>query len=594
MLKKEFNGILKQSLYFVVLTACLPVLLMIVTRFMRSPVSYFELLCPVFQVGLIVIALLMGISLLAMERKQDGIEYLLTLPLSRWKLLAIKILPRLAVLLVFSGLYLLLLQVFTGSLSGEPLLYSLPTALLLYFVFGLFFVGVSFSASNQNFIIAAVVALFVFVLHSAVFYFLFYRATIDIFKVYLEYSHIKPVLLGVFSLLLPLLISFIFAFKRFDVRGGKGFNRGHLRLFIPLFVVGLSVSIFYIYSVSEGHYPSYHLTKENLLVDSGYFNNDVKIYDGEKVTKVKNASGYVLIEHGDNLYLRSFRDYKSIISLNKKNHKVETLYKTRGRFRFSTGRYKDTLALTETTVDKLPELVLINLKTKAVNHIKLPSVPGGSFYSPWIIGADELDGQRFWLVNNGKVGKYSVSRVWEDGRVEKLCSSRALAVYVNRMLITQEKEEILAAEITAAGVEVINRVPVSTRISFYTGYFNRHFENNPVTEIYGHPPGTNGKIFCLDLETFELTWLRDKTGYVRYFYPDKYYYLESAPDAKDYTYTKRISRVKAGKFELLKEFSGTKPVRLFSTGNALFFKEDGKTKIYALPDLKELTFKGLK
>ena len=99
MLKKEISEVLKHSIIFILVALLLPAILLLTT--IISDQSYFDVFFPLFQFGLFSWALFMGTSLFSGERRQRGVEYLLSLPYSRLQLIGIKILPRLCAVIVF-------------------------------------------------------------------------------------------------------------------------------------------------------------------------------------------------------------------------------------------------------------------------------------------------------------------------------------------------------------------------------------------------------------------------------------------------------------------------------------------------------------
>jgi len=99
MLKKEINDVLKQIVFFTAAVLLLPALL-IITKIIPHQ-SYFSVFFPLFQFGLIFLAFFMGSSLFSLEHGQRGMEYLLSLPYSRLKLIGFKILPRLIAVMIF-------------------------------------------------------------------------------------------------------------------------------------------------------------------------------------------------------------------------------------------------------------------------------------------------------------------------------------------------------------------------------------------------------------------------------------------------------------------------------------------------------------
>jgi hypothetical protein len=308
-----------------------------------------------------------------------------------------------------------------------------------------------------------------------------------------------------------------------------------------------------------------------------------------------------MLEQGDFLYINDNRDRKKILRLNTKNSRLETVYTTDGWIRLPGGEYKDILAFVELNRDLeinreyKRHLVLFDLKTEAVKKIKLPGTVKGLSSGFWIFGADEEVGQRFWLAAAGKALKYSIYRIWEDGRIEKIGNSRTIPIYVNRMLLTQNKKGIVVNQIAAQGVEVIKELSLGTGITFITGYFQKCLDRGQVKEIYARAFGTFGRLLWIDMEKLEAKWLQEpSSSFVRYIPPDQYYYTEWAYDnEKKRPFVKRISRLKSGEIELLKEFQPGKYQWEFPRGHGFFLWVDGKIKVYAIPDLKELTFKGL-
>jgi hypothetical protein len=592
MLKKEFNEILKQSLYLVIFVVCLSPVLLIGSRVSGSPLSYLQALIPVFQVGVLIFALITGISLFTSERKQDGIEYLLTLPISRFKLLAIKILPRLTGLLVFLVLYVLPVQMLPGGAESTYLTYALPTGIFLFMVFSLFIIALSLSASHHNFLLLSLLTLVIFTVYAALIYLLLRRGLLYLIMGYFNFSHVGMVAVFLLILPLPLLLSFIFSFKKFDAGPGKSFNRCYLKFFIPFLIIGLALSVIYLYTVNQPLYINYYLTGEHKLIEMK--NTKSRLYDGEKVIRI-DAGGHVMLEHEGFLYINEFTDRKKILRLNKKNYRVETVYTSDGWIRIPGSKYKDTLAFIERTGEPERRLVLLNLHTEAVKKFKLPETGKGDFFSPSIVGADEEGGKRFWLTTAGKRRKYSIFRIWEDGRTEKIGVSRTIPIYVNRMLLTQNKKGIVVSKIMPHGVEVIKELPLGTDITFITGYFRKCLDKGSMKEIYARAAGTFGRILWIDMEKLEMKWLQGaSSSYLRYIPPDQYYYTEWDYDnEKKLPFVKRISRLKNGKIELLKEFQPGKYQWMFPHSHGFFLKVDGKVKIYAIPGMKELTFKGL-
>lgn len=596
MLKKELNEILKQSLYFIIFFICLPLLFMAGSRIVGSSVSYLQFFFPLFQVSLLIFALIAGISLFTSERKQDGIEYLLTLPLSRLKLLAIKIFPRLAAIIVFSLLYVLLVKLLTSGAESMQLTYTLPANIFFFMLCSLFIIAVSLSASHHNFLVIALLGLVVFCIYGMLVYFFTRTSWLEFIIGPIDYSTTGLLFIFILILPLPLLFSFIFSFKKFDVGPEKSFNKSYLKFFIPFLIAGLVLSSIYLYSVRQPFFNNYYITREHKLIEQTY--SESRIYDGEGAHKIDELRfPTIILEHGDYIYTDMLFYKRKIFRTNKKNYRTDTFYSSPVslRTRYFLNKFEDTLAFIALHSQfKEYVLITVHLETQAVKEIKLKGLTSSGFGSPWLIGADEIDGNRFWLIYAGKIRQHHVSRVWENGRIDRLAETNTGAAYFNHMLVTTDDEGMLFSKITGEGLEIVKRLPQGSQVTPLTFYMRKILDNEPVKEMYGRV-AVDGRVFRIDLETFAANWIDTDSSYIRYFSPDCYFSVEIGLDEKtNRHYMKTISMLKDGKLELLKEFGPEKAYTDFLVSKWGFDVEiDGKIKVYTLPECKELTFKGL-
>ncbi|GAH61242.1 unnamed protein product, partial [marine sediment metagenome] len=92
-------------------------------------------------------------------------------------------------------------------------------------------------------------------------------------------------------------------------------------------------------------------------------------------------------------------------------------------------------------------------------------------------------------------------------------------------------------------------------------------------------------------ETFEFEELGEWKGYVRYFYPGIYYFIENDIPNKQ----TKLYLLKEGKLKLLKIFKeydsiyGRNSFTVFKSG--VVIRKGSKVKVYAFPDFRELKFK---
>jgi hypothetical protein len=150
MLKKEISDVFKQTIIFTVFSLTLPALLIITTTSFK--VSYFSVFLPMFQFGLLFGAFFMGASLFSIERGQRGMEYLLSLPYSRYQVVGIKILPRLASVLLFYVVFTILYT------SGGEDLVALSFFSFTFIYFSLYLISLALSASSENFLVLFVIS----------------------------------------------------------------------------------------------------------------------------------------------------------------------------------------------------------------------------------------------------------------------------------------------------------------------------------------------------------------------------------------------------------------------------------------------------
>jgi len=205
-------------------------------------------LMPSLELFLALYASFAGWSLFERERQDGAMEYLLALPISRLRLLALKLAPRLiAVALILFGY---------GFIHRQ---YSVH-ALLPYFTFaclyvGVFLLSVSLSLSMKSFIGTFFITLFLTVgLYS--------------FLTWLDPS-ISNERLGLQTVLSLATATVLFAlrFRRFDIRPLSHFNRRY----VPVLVLLLAVVFTLTYITTRSRWGHFYLTEEGyLLSDYGH------------------------------------------------------------------------------------------------------------------------------------------------------------------------------------------------------------------------------------------------------------------------------------------------------------------------------------
>lgn len=610
MLKKEINDVLTQTLFFILFILLLPAFLVITKIFPDR--SYLNAFFPIFQFGLFFWAFFMGASLFSVERGQNGMEYLLSLPLSRYKLIGLKVLPRFISLLIFYGIYLILYLV-TGSLCAG---FSLICFSFIYF--SLYFISLSFSSSSGNFLVHFVASFLFLFIFLGLEYSLFWL-TVKI-KGYIYFTpEITPFITGDLEpftitfiiitglcLLIPLLTAFILSVKKVDIKPPRIHNRRFLKFYAPFFLLGLLASFFLAQQIIHIGYSEYYLTQDHILIEhNAYFG--FRIYDGEKVHQIKGPYNYFspFAENDRYVYAKS---NDSILRIDTADFKVETLYQSLKQRHFYRPRKSgETIALLEYEGKRIFEshekqLVLLNKASGKQSRITL-NAELLSNCSLSLTGVDRVDDREFWLLYAWSHKESQVFRLWRNGTLESISKTQHHPLYISPFLITYTDKDIIISEDKEGRFETIKKIPNPKSYRFigigYLPWFGSE-ENNerPIKEIYGWRHSNEEKsrkgpiIAKLNLETFEIQELPDVKGWPYCFGGGECYFEEkNIQEGTLSIYGFDDSQIKLmRKFKV--SFENTfHPYEIFKSG--IVIKKGKKVKVYAFPDLKEIKFKKL-
>ncbi len=127
MFLKEFKDTLKQAGSIMAFLVIMPLIYLLDISFYKTGTTIIEYTGGGFALLWMIAVGYMAYNMFRPEEKDNAVEYILSLPISRWKLLICKLLPRVAVLLILN-----LLTVFLGS--GHTWFYNLP-GLLAFVIF---------------------------------------------------------------------------------------------------------------------------------------------------------------------------------------------------------------------------------------------------------------------------------------------------------------------------------------------------------------------------------------------------------------------------------------------------------------------------
>ena len=625
MNKKEWREVGKQSLYFVLLVAGIALLIggidLIQGRSFES-----EKFIIMLSLWLLTVSLFLGLSPFALDSKQKGMEYLLTLPFSRRRLLFIKLLPRLAALTFFYCLFLLLYQIQGREVLGNAFVFFNLAS------FALFFISFSLASVHENFIVQFISvgiafsgywALCIFILASG---FAWQNnlswASVWRFSAFGDLFHEFKglmVTLAVFSLLLvPFVASYFLAFKKFDLRPARAFNRRQLLFFVPLLLLALGVAL----GISS------HLQKSSMLDESDFYLTEsgqllkaswpgkLTVHDenGRKQIDTKKAVFWnrVLLEKRQQLFLLGYDTEDGsdiIIRLDMKDFSWKTLYRVRHRYvagnTFFAFSYDGTgfvnLQRSRAEADRPGLQPGLPIKSDALELVSFDPLSGKSrtikfrsplfkkYFEPHFFACDQIDGLGFWLISH----RWSrIIRLWEDGRVEDLGLSQGLPAYFKHLLFSRGSGSLQVRQLLDMGSKTIKEIngEFSLRSNF-------HFlqVNNDIGEIYAK---RGKRIVRLDLTTLAIDDVGSDRGLISLVPPGDFYYVEHEgwphgqvqPDR-----WRKIYRLQGGKMIFIKQVDFSKPGQghVWVDKFGIILREKGKTRIFAFPDLRELKFKKL-
>ena len=262
MLRKEFQWVLKQSLLFLAVVAGMSLVIKIV----RSDVgSYMEIFYLMYLFLLLWFGTFMGLSLFLWDKEQQAEEYVFSLPYSRLRLLGIKVLPRLTAVAI---IYLIFLGVYLGGVEGHLLHKMFFTISWLYWL--VFVMTLSFSASAGSYMKVGGIALGQIIWSLFLFSFSIQLAFLlkgvrpqsisqqGIFSwgiLEFWYNNFSRNLVVVcFCLLIPYILSFILAFKKWGTYSKENYDKSYYNLLLPLIAVGFILYTLFAYNIIVRRY----------------------------------------------------------------------------------------------------------------------------------------------------------------------------------------------------------------------------------------------------------------------------------------------------------------------------------------------------
>lgn len=596
MLRKEIRDVLIQSAWFSATVVAIPAFL---TLFLEEP--FFDIFFPAFQFGLLFWALFLGNFLFFLERGQGGLEYMFSLPYSRLQLVGKKILPRTVAAALFFVIHLIIYNNGGENAAAFPLL-----ILSLCFV-SLFVIGFSLCAVSENFVVSSLAAGISFLIMGDLAYSALrlgimlkgfeLRGFFDIAEGYSPGYFF--LCLSVLVLLAAFPLAFFLSARHLDIRPAARFNWVFLKRLGGLLPAVFIISTLITFLGFKEFFVSYYLTRSHQLIESR--GNRVRIFNGETFRDLERVrpvfSFFYAIEADGRLFIEAGLEDKpypgNIIAIDLENGAVKPLYNNEIGIRH--GFWKDgreLLALEKAGRQEGLVLARIDIDTGEVirlpiEHPSLSDLPQNMGYRFLLIGADSLEGRRFWLLASERPWKHPLLQVWEDGAVSDLGIFPRMPQLLNHLLFVPREDRVDIYRISEQGLE-----PAET----FPGELMRLWPlprdlARPVRRLFGKLHGNQPVM--LDLDDFSWTPMEGS--------PDRIF----SNDYGDFYLSERSDGVvkfwiwKNGTFQFIQKIPGGNPdsiegKRVRFRGNGIMLRYKGRLKVYGFPDLKELIFKGLK
>ncbi|MFA9454513.1 MAG: hypothetical protein ACERK6_11435, partial [Candidatus Aminicenantaceae bacterium] len=402
-------------------------------------------------------------------------------------------------------------------------------------------------------------------------------------------------------LLLPLVVAFVWAFRKWDARPARVHNLRFSKALVPLGAVALIVAVLFLNLTLNIGFRILYLTRDHQLVENHAYSG-LKIYDGQHVHKIRELGEYVwgFGDHEGALFLMTHR---GIASIDLSDYSQTLLYECppgreiEGGYRYFDG----TLAFfTQKRTGKDRRFELLDLSSGSLKTVEWDLAYFSRYVRPWLFAADTEGGERFWFFRlRDQDRKQHVYRLWEDGRYEHVAESLDFPLVVNRMLVTSSEEDVILSRLEDGRYQTFKKIANPEGFRFGNVWF-REMDQNLVTvsEIYGYlsirrPDRRSEYRFArLDLEDLSIQPAENMRTWNTQFGRGDHYLIERPDgDSQDLN----IYRLHKGESTFLKTLARIDPQKYeyklgkFATG--LIIEKGKRVMVFSVPALEELKFK---
>lgn len=230
MLKKEIRDSLQILLESSVLLLAVP-LIYLISLIMGFKINFEQLVKIISIITVFAFAGYSGLGMFLWEKRDKGFEYLLTLPLSRVKVFIYKLLPRMVVLFLLLGIW--------GLIFNQPIKDYITILLFIQLV------AVCLSLAFNSYFAALIGIILLGFFHGL--------SSVFITSLFLHWQEvsiypfeiISPYVLSALLIVIPLGVSFLLAFRNFDLKPYKYVVRPYLFIALPLLLVQTVIILLY-------------------------------------------------------------------------------------------------------------------------------------------------------------------------------------------------------------------------------------------------------------------------------------------------------------------------------------------------------------
>jgi hypothetical protein len=623
MFRRELADVLKQTAIFLPAVALIPAV--ILALHIVRHLTYFMILLPLYQTALLFWALFLGTSLLMRERDQHAVEYALTLPYSRLHLLGLKILPRAAVLIALFLVFWLLYG--TGETSLAAMGFA-PFALTLIF---LFVISVSLAPLVENFLVLALLTMFsTAACWIVVLTIIWLTRSPDYLDAAWPY-YFK----GVFTLdllgsekwlvsvlwadglivMIPFVLAFIKTARKLDLKPVVRHGLRFASLFVPIALLAVASSYVLTNAAVPAPEARYELTQDHLLIEYQQSMCIVYTKDNKKKFPLKGGLLYwTAFEKNKYIYFSDYQD--KFRKLDLESGALTELppaeSEARRHYLINDGSIHYYFRPRKVATDEIHLVKRAEDSPETTEIIFRDDLFQKSY--PYLIGTNTFEGKRYWLAGlmkySGKSSEHYLIRLWENGRVEsREAAAGFLSVYFNHLLFQRNKDNIAILKDTGTGFEPVKTIPGDQEHSLSTS-IREALGSGPVSTLGNKVCYLSfGHIIRLDLDTLET----EEVAAVNKQTADSIYNFarigslleEEDPVHKKTTFYRIEDRrlVPIRTFTLTKDRDACTPDEAGSytlwkehfeiSDTGLILCKGKEIRVFAWPDLSELTFKGL-